>query len=331
MKRRALAIGMAVIVLAAGVPVAWTWNAHRMRAAEAAGNATAAAPASRPSRIAEPNPVSLAASREAPRATPNKPLRPLPPPGAPLRTVLASLKQQAAEGDAAAACRIAFELERCAKLPRLRNLPGFWAQGLDRKTGKPRDDARWQVESARRRLADAESACEGLPADELAWTFDYALASAIAGNREARWMLSSWPVGLDVQRPERTLEGWARWREHIAAILVAGVAAGDPRIMRMASRAYTEVTWGYRIFPEDPVRAVALQFAIDRAASDGYRGTEANNGLFMAREASLDAAQVDEARRIASSMSTAQAPEGGVDWSRGMNPSPDGTACERER
>ena len=331
MKRRHLAIGAAAVAFAAGLPAAWTWNAHRLREAEPPQDgASRRGAAERPAAVDNASRVTLGRGREA-TATPNRPLRPLPAPGTPLRTALATMKAQAAEGDAAAACRIAFELDRCAKLPMLRKSPAFWSQGLERRTGKSREEGQWHVENSRRRLAEAETACEGLPADELAWTFDYALAAALAGNREARWLVSGLPVGLDVQRPERTLEGWARWRAHIAAIMSAGIDAGDPRVMRMASRAYTEVTWGYRVFPEDPVRAVALQFAIDRAASDAYRGTEANNGLFIARQSALEPAQVDEARRLAATLSVAQAPEGGVDWRRGMNPSADGTACERER
>ena len=327
-----IAVIMAVGVLALFFS-GWTWFARTAREwQEAAAMPTniAARPAAAASASAHSPPMP-SAPRSA-STSPNRPIRPLPPPGAPLRQVLASLKAQAAEGDAAAACRIAFELDRCAKVPLLsKAVKSFAGQALSKLTGPARAERERQDEKMRAWIAQAEAACDGVPADEMAWTFDYGLSAALAGNREARWMMSSWPVGLDAMRPERTLEGWARWRQHIGSILEAGIAAGDPRIMSMAARAYTEVTWGYRVFPEDTVRATALHFAVARASSESFRPAEERSASATARRADLTPEQVEEARRLSATFSIAQAPEGGVDWSRGMNPLPDGSACERER
>ena len=331
MRRRRIGIATAVIAALAGF-LAWTGIAKQDRAMAAAQREAVAAAMAPRSGAADGKAKEVATLvGRAAAINPNHPIRPLPAAGTPLRQVLASLKQQASEGDAAAACRIAFELDRCAKLPMLRSGPSFWSRGLDKLSARARADTEWHLENSKRRLAEAESACEGVSPEEFAWTFDYALAAALAGNREARWFMSFWPVGLDAMYPSRTLEGWARWRQDIRGIMEAGIADGDPRIMRMASRAYTDVVWGYRIFPEDGVRAVALQFAIDRAAADAYRGFEANNGLFIARQVGLSAEQIDEARRLSASLSVAQAPEGGIDWRRGMSPEQDGAACERDR
>ena len=334
MKRGHRNAGIAALVLLALFLGGWTWLAESDRHAGLQRAKAAEAVAARSSiagTVADRTVFRGADAQRAASWSPNRPIRALPPLGSPLREVLASLKDQAAEGDAAAACRIAFELDRCAKLPMLRNSPSFWEQGLSRVFGRARADVEWHVQNARRMLSEAESACEGLPPEELAWTFDYAMSAALAGNRQARWMMVGVPAGLDPSRPERTLEAWAVWRQNIRGIIEAGIAAGDPRIMRIAANAYTRPEWGFRIFPEDPVRAVAMQFAIARAATPSYRATEENNGMSIARMAGLSPDQIEEARRIAATLSTKQAPEGGVEWSRGMSPSADGTDCERER
>ena len=110
----------------------------------------ARAPAAPGGPIARSN--NAASGAQPLRAGPRKPRRPavaapsagakttpLPPLGTPLTAIYRDLQDRVAHGDAAAACRLAFELDRCAKLPWLREVPAFWKQAAT-MTADPEDN-----------------------------------------------------------------------------------------------------------------------------------------------------------------------------------------------
>lgn len=329
MGRRALALALAATaVIVVGV-VAWkverpaaTTPTAQPGPGTSAPSATSAAP--RPPR----EPRAVFTKLTAP--SPNQPLRPLPPLGTPLKTALPALVKQAGEGDAAAACRIAYELDRCRQLPNLRVAPVYWRQALARVPPDQRERMEANIAAAERTAAHAQSACEGIAEEDLGMAWDYVLAAALADNRHARWMMVSSPPGLDSGHPERTLEGWAQWRQHIARVIEAGLRDGDPRLTSMASWAYLRPLNGYRVFPDDRVRALALRLALVDVASPTYRKVEESNVDYTIREWQISRQDVDLARAMARQF-TVRAADGGNDWSRGMMPHSEGTECERPR
>jgi hypothetical protein len=257
---------------------------------------------------------------------------PLPPAGAPLVAIRADLQRLVAQGDAGAACRLAFELDRCRKLPALRSAPALWQQeAAKRNDAKQAESLRRMQAIVQRKLAVAEQACKDLPQDEdtlLAW--DYGAAAALAGSRMALWHTTFFPWGLDAQHPENTLEQWSQWRELVPQLLQSGVDGGDPRLFSLASRAYLVPFFGVQVYPRDPVRGIAYLMAIEPQAAPAYRARMQRDVQYWIETNHLDAQQVESARAIAKTLPPLKdVPPGGFDWSRGMAPDEDGSECEQ--
>lgn len=281
-----------------------TCTSEKSLALQSTPSITPAAAFRPPSASLDPHAATrLAVMKLASTQDPNRPIRPLPPLGTPLSDVLPALKQQASEGDAAAACRIALELNRCAKLEfNRKGVRVLSAPGRAESQGKYRD-------LLVREVAESERSCAGLPDDELDWTLDYAMAAARAGNREARYqVIRGYAVGLDWFRPERTLEGWAWWRQEVAGLINAGMAEGDRRVMEQAIWAYSNASNGFRIFPRDEMRSMALKMTLVETSSPGSRRRQEDELDATIRHGGWDAAYVDQARTLARALPRPQPP-----------------------
>jgi hypothetical protein len=280
-------------------------------------------PASRVSGRVPLGPVSSASS--APR-------RPLPPANLPLVQIRAELEARVRQGDAAAACRLGYELDRCNKLPQLRSGPEFWRGQLAKPSTPPenRQSLQWLLDKSQSAMDDAEATCAGLdPATDTTLAWDYTLAAALAGNRTAIWRASFFPAGLDAGRPENTLEGWTQWRAAAPGLIDLGLQSGDPRIFTIASRDYLLPTYGGRLFERDPVRALALILATEPAASPAYLPVVQRNAQLIIDEQKLTPGDVDAARALAATFPPVRADAGGFDWSHGMDPDATANDCER--
>lgn len=295
--RRAAIVVIVVLIVA----VAWWWRPELAghttpshSGAEQAGRAKTFVPKAFDPGSATRPPVMRGISNR----DPNTPFQPMPPQGAALRDVLPALKQQAAQGDAVAACRIAFELNRCAKLDWMR----FAASHVNqRDPGQSTPQTLSTIVLGQ--LKDGEKACAGLPDEELEWTFDYALAAALAGNRESRYeLVRAYNVGLDWFRPDRTLEAWAQWRQHVGAVINAGIDDGDPRVFAQGTWAYLNADHGHRVFPKDPVRALALRMALADASSPDKRKVNEREAQYTIESEVLGAGDVARARAMASTL-----------------------------
>ncbi|HET9576748.1 MAG TPA: hypothetical protein VFP44_02915 [Usitatibacter sp.] len=262
---------------------------------------------------------------------PTHPGQPLPPPGTPLVLMFDSLKTLAEQGDARAACRLAFELDRCRKIDLLRKAPAVWREAAKQSpVPVSEEETARRVAESESRLAQAETACKDVSGEQMLAAWDYGLAAALAGNREARWLVSFFPVGLDYNHPENTLEGWAEWRRYIPRIMQEGVEAGDPRMFQLAGRAYLMPTLGYRVYPQDAIRGTALMMALQAGASPAYRDAATSGSHFWMDRFGLSEDEVRRARALAATLPPlTQLPAGGYDWSRGMAPDSDGSACEK--
>ena len=259
--------------------------------------------------------------------------RPLPPQNRPLGEILPELETRVREGDAAAACRIGFELDRCNKIATLRTIPDFWREVLAKQPADSarRQDLQWHIGNAEANLAGAEVACANLdPSVDTTLAWDYTLAAALAGNREAIWNASVFPMGLDVKHPENTLEGWTQWRAAAPQIVALGLQGGDPRMFSIASRYYLLPAYGGRIFDQDAVRSLALTIATETAVSAGYLAVVQHNEQYIIDSNKLTPQQVQAARDLVASLPPVRKDGDGFDWSRGMNPNAQGSDCERQ-
>jgi hypothetical protein len=257
--------------------------------------------------------------------------RPLPAPGRPLIEIYKELDALVKEGDARAACRLGFEIDRCAKLPATRQSPAFWQSEAARHApgSAQYKSAQWLLERTRAATASAEAACAGFAVSDGSVAWDYTLAAALAGNRQAIWNAVGFPAGLDLGHPENTLEGWTQWRQYAPGLISAGIEAGDPRVFSIAARDYEMPRFGAQLFERDPVRSVALLMAILPSAAPAYRPTMERDIAYAIRSRNLSPQDQEAARALATTLPRVRIASGdGFDWSRGMAPETTGRECE---
>jgi hypothetical protein len=264
-------------------------------------------------------------------ASANSSAKALPAVGRPLVEIRKELEDMVRAGDARAACRLGYEIDRCAKLPSLRMAPDFWRSNLAKQApGTPQyTGMKWLLDHTQESLAVAESTCAGfeVPEGTLAW--DYTLAAALAGNRQAIWNAVAFPMGLDSSRPENTLEGWTQWRQYAPGLITAGIQAGDPRVFFIAARDYHMPSFGAQLFDRDPVRSVALLMAIQPSAAPAYRSTMESDIAFEIDYLRLSPQDQEAARALAATLPRVRVPSGDTfDWSHGMGPNTTGKECE---
>jgi hypothetical protein len=292
--------------------------------AAANGAATNGAASSPPPKAPAPR-ISLSSASATSSA------RALPAVGRPLVEIRKELEEMVRAGDARAACRLGYEIDRCARLPTQRMAPDFWRSNLEKSApGTPQyDGLRRMLDYSQASLAVAESTCAGFEVPEGTPAWDYTLAAALAGNRQAIWHAVAFPMGLDSSRPENTLEGWTQWRQYAPGLITAGIQAGDPRVFFIAARDYHMPRFGSQLFDPDPVRSVALTMAILPSAAPAYRSVVENDIAFLIDHLKLSPQDQDAARALAATLPRVSIPSGDTfDWSHGMNPKPTGKECE---
>jgi hypothetical protein len=335
MTRRTILVALAALAIVAII------IAMLIRAGVASESRTAAPAPSGPGAAANGAAANGSASSPSPKApaprislssaSANSSAKALPAVGRPLVEIRKELEEMVRAGDARAACRLGYEIDRCANLPTERMAPDFWRSNLEKSApGTPQyDGLRRMLDYSQASLAVAESTCAGFEVPEGTPAWDYTLAAALAGNRQAIWNAVFFPMGLDFSRPENTLEGWTQWRQYAPGLITAGIQAGDPRVFSIASRDYYMPSFGAQLFDRDPVRSAALLMAILPSAAPAYRPTMERDIAFLVDYLKLSPQDQEAARALAATLPRVNIPSGdSFDWSHGMNPKPTGKECE---
>jgi hypothetical protein len=246
--------------------------------------------------------------------------------------VVDDLRGRAREGDAGAACRLAFELERCRRLPSARS-------AARRLRAWSRDDA--LPEPARQRQALSadffeslvtrdEPVCQGIEPARTTGAWRYLLQAAQAGHVPSGVRFARGLALLDGAPPGRNLDGWIALRDHGPGFLEAGVAGGEAEAYDVARLAYSLGEILGIPFPHDPVRSVALSLALAEAGTPEERERSLGNARFVAERSGLTGAQAAEARAQAKSLAVrllARHAPGSVDFTRGTFARDDGSHC----
>lgn len=157
------------------------------------------------------------------------PMIPLPPPDTPLDAIFDDLAQAADAGHVAAACRLAWDLQRCHSLEARSGIPGFYVESAARAPGdSPEEDGLIaEAMAAQDRLARDERVCEGLSADELGQVAGRMLQAAQLGHPASQAMFAIWPpFGPDLSLEEAELALFHR--DHAMDFLRKGAASGEP-------------------------------------------------------------------------------------------------------
>ena len=195
----------------------------------------------------------------------------IPPPDAPLRTVLEDLKALAGKGNPAAACRLSFELERCLNL---RQLQQQAARATNRAEqigafGEGRREAQAAAERAQETYQRVAAICEGVSNDDKADAWRHLLQAARAGHGPS---MVRYAAGSGIPRGRETLEvldGWIAFRDESRGFLDRAIEMGYPEAYEIGQNFYVRGGhWGLKVAP-DRAKAVALQAALAEARAPG--------------------------------------------------------------
>jgi len=331
MRLRTIAIVAAVLAaLFAALAFAPPLLAPQRDAAAPADDRTASSAGRQ--RVAARHPALDAADMRVPvlpRASTPQPLQPLPKIRSRLVDIHDELRQRALNGDVRAACRLAFELQRCASLPSRRfMLDGTRQRAADEKDAGMRAGYAKALAFWGGLVEQAESTCEGFPPQETSSAWKWELAAAQAGYPPSMARFVSGVNAGAFGREGARHDGWNAYRDHAAEFLQRAVDAGEPVAFELAMHAHRRgQLHGVPLVPQDPVRAAAFSIALQRAASAEYAAYF--DLAETARE--LGAERYAEAQRLSQALSArlARVPPGSVDFTNGTQGRDDGSHCER--
>lgn len=254
----------------------------------------------------------------------------LPAPQTPLRLIFDDLKRLSEAGDVRATCRLAFEVDRCARLPAMRK--SAQEQRLLAKETLMKLLGGRLLESADRlddRIRRDEAACEDFSLEGVPEGWRYQLAAAQAGHEPS---MIRFVGGSSLFAPNRApleaLDGWIAYRDNAAGWFATALQAGDPAAFELAAHAHMRGDFlGMVLVPKDPVRGAAYyQVLAERAAPEYMEQAQGNARHAQAR---LSPEQLRESQEQAAKLRTQiRAAPGTVDFSRGSYGKDDGSHCE---
>lgn len=319
-----IALGAAALGYWAGERHAWQQSGSVVRGGEA------------PRGHARPAAVAQAAGDKAhlavlPPAPPES--APLPPLNTPVAQVLDSLKSAARGGDARAACRAAFELERCHELRALQTSISTFRDLAERPGIGPELAKRYTAiaEREQSRFVDTKRLCEGVGAGDAQDAWRYLLQAARAGHGPSMARFASRRVFSDAD-PVAALDGLIAYRNEGPSFLARAAQAGYPEAYEQLAFAYvTGKDLGLGV-PHDAIRGVAYYTALMRVATSDENARLQRAVDYAIQNDNLGAQEVARARAMAEPLAAAllrrNAP-GSVELGRGPFGGDNGSHCER--
>ena len=254
--------------------------------------------------------------------------RPMPPINTPLRTSYGELKQQADAGNPVAQCRLAFELERCRKLPqRIRSAEEF----AKREERRPEVSAKPLLQLLQREIATSAPVCQDFTPSASDEPWRYTLYAALNGNDAAALsFVLAMSAGLDPGKPVAAIDGWQAYRDYAPRFLQRAIDNGNPAAYYMAANFTGRTPYGATLVPNDPVQAAAYYLALMPSASPLFRNELQEN----VQRLNLSAGELAQAQaRAAPLMARVRVTSGGaLDLSTGIlneGKPPDGSECEK--
>ena len=187
------------------------------------------------------------------------------PPAAPLAPRLAQSRAAADAGDAGAACRLAFDLDRCRLVPEHEHLAVRLGADLDANSKAPLPDAeridalRSNLDSVIAQLAADRAFCAGVGTDSANSAWRYLLRAAQAGDVPSMTRFAVLPP-LDEQDTGTDPEGWRAYRENAVPFLETAAQRGDVDALSILAACVSGSCTlpGGVTLPRDPARAATL-------------------------------------------------------------------------
>ena len=194
----------------------------------------------------------------------------LPPTDVKLANVYPQLKKLADEGNPKAACRLAYELNRCRTLPILALIAKNYAARLARvKESRQATETDERREAQiQREYAKASNVCSEFPPAATGDAWRYALQAAQAGSGPAIMNFVGLKMGLDERNPDNTAQGWVAYKELGPGLLQHALDSGMPEAYEYAASLHAWKNPPQQLVPYDPVRALAMYQALSNVATD---------------------------------------------------------------
>ena len=218
---------------------------------------------------------------------------PLPPVDAPLGPHLDELRRRASAGDARAACRLAMQLDACARLPMFERFSDavVAARATNPEANAPNDsNARWDAQ-----VAGLRKTCVGVVPLDGTEAFRWQMQAARAGQREMLFRAGSRPSLRSGEILEHVTE-WREWRDSALRFLQQAVEAGDARAVMLIPESFGADSDGGRprIARADPYQQYVYARLRTRVAEAS--GNRENLSMSVAMEGGRD---LDAAARTA--------------------------------
>lgn len=224
---------------------------------------------------------------------------PLPAPDAAVAQVFDELADRAKRGDTAAACRLASDLQRCAKTLSQRELASNLQDQAARYEQTPAGMVDY-IANLERRQESIGDRCDGLQSAQLAQAFDFQRQAALAQPELRVWFALN--PALERRDFVTELERWAEYRRLAMPWLEAAAREGDPAALIALARVHGDLRRNSPPWPpfriDDPVRAFAYNDALLRLGAQ-YRGLRIGAANARAR---LDAEAQARATELADAL-----------------------------
>jgi hypothetical protein len=219
--------------------------------------------------LSEAGPMAKEAAPETASAATTFAWPPLPAMNLPAAQVFDELAERARRGDAAAACRLASDLQRCGKILGQRELAADLQDQAARYEQAPTTmiDAIGTIERQQEGVGDR---CDGLQPAQLAQAFDFQRQAALARPELRVWFALN--PALERRDFVNELERWAEYRRLAMPWLEAAARRGDAAALFALARVHGDLRRNSPPYPpfrlDDPVRALAYNELLLRLGVD---------------------------------------------------------------
>jgi hypothetical protein len=216
----------------------------------------------------------------------------------PLKEIYGALSHSAKSGDAVAACRLAYELQRCDAFnknqKKLADGLAFMATG---RTLTPQQEQ--NKSKVEREIERDAPICEGFRAEQGVRSADYLLLAARLGHEMS--MLQYVAIGTPglYERPPNA-DDLATYQSLAPGFMRSALEAGIPQAFVFASAASTREFHGVQLLPNDPISAVAYQIAVARRAPPEHSERLQSQGIqYLVKKYNLTADDLNKANTSA--------------------------------
>jgi hypothetical protein len=250
----------------------------------------------------------------------------------PIAKHISSLKASTNGGDAKAACRLGFELERCGVAAALEDSAARFERLIaTMDANDARKSGRVALANNVRKQADlAKRVCNNVSKKDAADGWKYTLLAAKKGHQQTaiRYVMQI-NAGLDFADLTQSTDAWLAYKENAPVFLSDAIANGSSQAYEYAAFNHLKESANWRLLPFDPIKGVAYYEALKIHASTRYKEVLDRHIEYSIRTKKLSASELEQARKLSHELAIklTDIPVGGIDHVYGVAPSEDAQYC----